>query len=473
MLEVDTAGRSVFASGEWPQLLHAGFEGGGDEEAAVDPGSTLEQLLASTDQGQLVLGMVHEAIQPGQAADAIVHIDGQGLRRVHVEPIASPLLAGVSHALLTVLPTPPGGTVSVAGDPSWSAPVASADADPDDPELATTGDLQQTEGQDSTETELLDEHDAESGTRRKLMWLSFALLALALLALWALFGRGGDAASEMGPIDVEVLATEPVEIEPGQTWRTLGVAGLSEVHGIAAIDDGALVASVTGRIVRLDGAGEAQSVVVVGDPALSAISDLTATADGTSWALDAGMAQMYRISPDGDVTILEANFDPLRNARGIALGSDDTVWVASTASASIVRIGRDGGVVSTLPFPGRQPSDVIELDDGTLWFVDAEVIELVHVTPAGEILDTLPIESFFSNESPHLAVIDDVMWVTEPAQGSVFAVDLATNEPTGDRIMLTRPQGERVERPIGLTSDQDGQLWTVDSLGRATIVLGN
>lgn len=467
MLEVDTGGRTVFVSGDWTELAADDHADAGSQQA-----TTFEQLLHSVGQGEMVLGLVHQAIRPGEPGDAIVELHGHGLRHVHSEPIASPLIAGVKHALVSMAPAPAGATVSAVGDPSWTPPATPFAADVEEPS-SDAPEAGQPEGDAALgdATTAVDEVEAEPKRRRAWMWV--ALAAVLLLALWALFGRSDDAASGMGPVDVEVGATEPVEVEPGQTWRPLGVAGLDEIHGVAAIDDGALVASLTGRIVRLDDDGLAQSMVVVGDPVSTTISDLAADSDGTSWALDAGLAQIYRVSSDGDVTILEANFDPLRNARGIGLGRDNTIWVASTASSQLVRIGRDGGVVSTLPFPGRQPSDVVELADGTLWFVDAELIELVHVSAAGETIATLPIEGFFSNESPHLAVVDDLLWVTEPNQGSVFAVDLGADEPSGDRIMLARSGGERVERPIGLSAGAGGRLWTVDSLGRAVIVLDN
>jgi len=435
MLEFDRGGRATFVTGDWNAFV----------EGDADGVEAFEQLLARTGHATPILQAIEQTMLAGQGSQTLARVADGSLQVVATQPIASPVVAARDHALVYLAPAPPGTALP---EQSWTGTSA------DDPN-ADVG--------------------ASPSPGRSRVWVALALLALVGLLLWLLVRGGGSSdtelAADMGPVEIEIVPTEPIEVAPGQTWRPLGVGGLSDVHGIAATDNGAVVAATNGRVITLDADGVALFGVQVGDGIDTAISDVVATPDGTSWLLDAGQAQLYQVDPAGAVRVVEPTFDPLRNARGIALGSDDTVWVASTASSQILRIGRDGGLVDSIALPGRQPNDVVELEDGTLWFIDAELIELVRVNLDGETLQTQPLESFFSNEGPHLTLVGGQVWVTEPMQGSVFAIDAETGERVVEGIDLVRAGDIRVERPIGITSTNDGHIWTVDSLGRATIVV--
>jgi streptogramin lyase len=105
--------------------------------------------------------------------------------------------------------------------------------------------------------------------------------------------------------------------------------------------------------------------------------------------------------------------------------------------------------------------------------IDAQELELVHLTEAGDLIRALPLDVFSSFQSPHLVLVDDRVWVTEPDMTAVFAVDAATGEPSGDRIELARPDGTRVDKPIGIAANADGQLWIPDSTAGAIILVTN
>lgn len=482
MLEFDRGGRATFVTGDWNAFV----------EGDADGVEAFEQLLARTGHATPILQAIEQTMLAGQGSQTLARVADGSLQVVATQPIASPVVAARDHALVYLAPAPPGTALP---EQSWTGsdaatpttPVADffaqkqAAAEPDAAMSDTEGELAATSQPEapSADGASADDPNADVGASpspgRSRVWVALALLALVGLLLWLLVRGGGSSdtelAADMGPVEIEIVPTEPIEVAPGQTWRPLGVGGLSDVHGIAATDNGAVVAATNGRVITLDADGVALFGVQVGDGIDTAISDVVATPDGTSWLLDAGQAQLYQVDPAGAVRVVEPTFDPLRNARGIALGSDDTVWVASTASSQILRIGRDGGLVDSIALPGRQPNDVVELEDGTLWFIDAELIELVRVNLDGETLQTQPLESFFSNEGPHLTLVGGQVWVTEPMQGSVFAIDAETGERVVEGIDLVRAGDIRVERPIGITSTNDGHIWTVDSLGRATIVV--
>jgi len=201
------------------------------------------------------------------------------------------------------------------------------------------------------------------------------------------------------------------------------------------------------------------------------ITDLDTSENDATWVLDAGVGQISQVGADGDIIVLGTDPGLLRNARGLGVGHDDTVFVASTATGQLVQIAADGQLIRSIELPGRQPSDVVQSADGTLWMIDAQDLELVHLSEDGELLSALALDAFSSVESPHVALVDDVLWVTEPEMSAVFAVDTATGQPTGERIELSRPDGSRVAKPIGIAANAAGQLWIPDSIAGAIIIV--
>ena len=278
---------------------------------------------------------------------------------------------------------------------------------------------------------------------------------------------------EPGPVSTNLVDTELVQISVAQTWRSIGAEVLGEVQAVTTTPVGGVVADVNGRMIRLDAQGAAVEVINVSGGGSTFITDLTTDENGSVWVLDAGLGQVSRVGPDGTVRVLESDPDPLRNARGAGAGLGNTLYVASTANAQLTQLDTGGGLVRVIALPGRQPSDVAQAADGSLWMIDAQELELVHLTEAGDLIRALPLDVFSSVQSPHLVLVDDRVWVTEPDMTAVFAVDAATGEPSGDRIELARPDGTRVDKPIGIAANADGQLWIPDSIAGAIILVTN
>ena len=274
-----------------------------------------------------------------------------------------------------------------------------------------------------------------------------------------------------GPIDAELIETEPVSVRTGQVWRSIGIEVLASVHGIAsdARTGGVAIADVNGRVVRLDTVGGSQAVLGIGGSSGAFVSDLVG-GQNAIWALDAGAGRVIRINPDDTVTALDTDPVPLRNARGIGLAEDGSLWIASTAAAQLTNIAIDGSARSTIAVPGRQPTDVVAFG-AMLWFVDAQEFALVQVDLAGVEQQAVPLARFTSLEAPHLVLVDDELWLTEPEGSRVTAVDPASGSIVGERIELVRPDGTAVAKPIGITATDDGRIWVVDSGAGGVLIL--
>ena len=79
--------------------------------------------------------------------------------------------------------------------------------------------------------------------------------------------------------------------------------------------------------------------------------------------------------------------------------------------------------------------------------------------------------AFTSQTSPHLAIVGSSLWVTDPEMSTMFQVDLATGEATGERVVLSRPGDVRISKPVGISADPAGRLWITDSTGAATSIV--
>ena len=77
---------------------------------------------------------------------------------------------------------------------------------------------------------------------------------------------------------------------------------------------------------------------------------------------------------------------------------------------------------------------------------------------------------FGSGESPHLAIAGDTLWISEPDESQVFAVNVNSGEVVEELTELERPGGAQLDKPVGITVGQDGRLWLVDSRAAAVVI---
>jgi len=495
VLEIDGHGRTTFATGPWAELSETDNHGA----------AAFEELLERTRTADQVLDLVGTVIATGVARQ-VEAPQLTGSRWIQIVPIPSPHRADQRHALVAVTrskadgervagPTPTPSAVAnsaaavapaaAVADSKGEAPDAAAGGSQAEPAATAVAAEADPEGSAPAAAEEVSagEHDSDthdlteapSKNRRGFFgWLLIGIAGLLAVVVISKLWPSSDGSADTGPIDVTISPADAVEVGPGQSWRPTGVANVGESHGIAVTGSGsAYVAGVNGTVVRLDADAGAVGAVSLGGEETTFVSDIVADDSGTVWALDAGEGRLFRISGDDSVVQVATDPLPLRNARGIGMSSDGAAWIASTASAQLVKIAADGAVTNSVPLPGRQASDVVEAPDGTLWIVDAQELELVQLSVTGEILATVSDDllGFTSPTSPHLTIVEDSLWVTDPEQSAVFEVDLTTGEMMGERIVLSRPGDTRINKPIGIASDTAGRLWITDSTGAATTIL--
>lgn len=139
-------------------------------------------------------------------------------------------------------------------------------------------------------------------------------------------------------------------------------------------------------------------------------TDLALGSDRSVYVLDSGSADIRRIAPDGTVSTVagggvdglgdggDARAAELYNPRGIALGPQNTLYIADTGNHRIRRVDADG-TITTVAGGGVSlndggvatsarlvnPTDVAVAPDGTLYIADSGHRRIRMVTPAGTI----------------------------------------------------------------------------------------
>lgn len=279
----------------------------------------------------------------------------------------------------------------------------------------------------------------------------------------------GEISSEVVVVDGATPAA--AQINESQIWRWLGIGQLSEIRGVDVLPDGsgAVFVDAAGLLVQVD---EGASVTRVVDMRLgqSEYSDVHVTDDGSVWAVDAMNARLRRIAPDDGIEIVAVEGGALAWARGLGPGADATIWIASPVSGQLTQIDQSGATLVAVPVAGYQPVDVLQSDDGNVWFIDAQGFQLVRMTPTGEVELEVGLDAFTSVEAPHLDLHDGVLWVTNPEASQVQAFDAATGERLGEPITLLSGSGQGLNKALGIAVDSEGRIWVPDAKSAALTI---
>lgn len=274
-------------------------------------------------------------------------------------------------------------------------------------------------------------------------------------------------------LEQRIVETTAVPITEQQVWRpvTLGAGG--QIRGIAADrTGGAVVADTRGRMVRLDSEGATIEIIAASGGGSTELNDIAVDDQDVAWIIDGGNGLLYAIDRSARPNLISRDGGIFSNARGIGVGIDGSLWVASTARERVMNVSREGAVLNEIILPGTQPSDVVQRPDGLLWVVDAGQIQLLLVTPEGSVERSLPLTTFTSVEGPQLATDGQRLWMTDPEAGQVVTRDLQSGEPVGDAIALRRPDGGATDKAVGISVEPgSGRLWIVDSRSPAITIL--
>lgn len=148
------------------------------------------------------------------------------------------------------------------------------------------------------------------------------------------------------------------------------------------------------------------------------------------------------LAAPGDVT--EIGLAAGSTPRGIAVGSDNNIWVTGGTSHTIARVAPDGAATAfalTGPLANGNPWGIAAGPDGNLWFTAPDVGLIGRISPQGGVSQvTLPEQGLRPRQIA--AGSDGNMWFTEQG-GRIGRVSM-----TGDVTLFEVPWADSQPRDI-------------------------
>ena len=172
-------------------------------------------------------------------------------------------------------------------------------------------------------------------------------------------------------------------------------------------------------------------------------------------------APAARANPE---TVKEIDLVAGSTPRGIAVGSDNNIWVTGGTSNTIARVTPEGTATAfalTGPVAGGNPWGIAAGPDGNLWFTAPDIGLIGRMTPQGAITP-FPLPDRSLRPRQIAAGSDDNMWFTEQSgkigritmngQVEMFDVPWPSSEPRditpgpvgSNRLYFTDPGADRV-----------------------------
>jgi DNA-binding beta-propeller fold protein YncE len=296
--------------------------------------------------------------------------------------------------------------------------------------------------------------------------------------------------AETGPVAAPPANSQPAPLLGGTA--TLFAQGLQQPRGIALAPDGRIYVAEggSGKLQVFDAAGNAlgllpQGAETIGEPSDVAVDSSSdpASDPASIVVLDAAIGRVWRFALDGSAqpdVVIDGGL--AQAGRGLTVGPDGRVWVASTARSVLAGSaldantlqdnGQDGGDPITVALTGgegAQPTDVVVGQGGALFVADPVRQRLDRYSPFGTLEQGWPLPIANTLDSPHLAVdAAGRIYVTDPEAGRVELRD-----HTGEAIGAWDVAGllGHPVKLVGIAVAPDGALWLTDSTGGSVIVL--
>lgn len=191
-------------------------------------------------------------------------------------------------------------------------------------------------------------------------------------------GTGNDGFISVVSPDLDVVQIK---------WIEGGRDGVVLHDPLGLIIDGPFVHVADTTAIRTFNRTTGAPVRSVDVPGAVRLNDLAAGADGTLYVTDSGNDQnagaLYRISPEGQVTVFAERSDTLQRPNGVAVLSDGTVVHGGLLGKTLFYRNPEGRILRQRDLPTGRIDGIIATANGDL-FVASQDGQLVYRVPADE-----------------------------------------------------------------------------------------
>jgi Double zinc ribbon/NHL repeat len=311
-----------------------------------------------------------------------------------------------------------------------------------------------------------------------------AVVAGSLILLFALTRLLGSMnnASPSSPATSTVPSPNVLTSTGGtgvQVAKVLGSsAGLAAPQEAVELRGGNVAVVDTGnaRLVLLNSKGKLLKAIRTGKQRLRQPYSVAAT--GTSiYLLDAERGSIERYDIAGHFQGEVARDPILSRARGMSLGPDGSLYVASPGSNSVVVLDSSGkmlrrldGTVGAGGGKFNQPSDVYVGPSGSIYVLDNNNFEVKEMTPTGKSIAHWPAPASTTLDSAHVLALPNGRLLVSDPTGSL----LLYKRPGATAVRLTlraSSTGSSGQSPLGVSLTRNGQVLVTDATGNRVLVI--
>jgi DNA-binding beta-propeller fold protein YncE len=151
---------------------------------------------------------------------------------------------------------------------------------------------------------------------------------------------------------------------------------------------------------------------------------------------------------------------------GITAAADKMIYIADTCTSSVLKITTGGelqGRFTAGETPGvrfEQPIDVVVDQAGMIYALDLRQ-RIALLDPTGALQTTWPVQIGINLGASNLAMLNGVLYLTNPDNHTVTAVDSVS----GQAITFGRGGSGPGEfsQPVGIAAGPDGRIYVMDS----------
>lgn len=234
----------------------------------------------------------------------------------------------------------------------------------------------------------------------------------------------------------------------------------------AFVYHGIFNASLPARMIAIDTAPEVVVILI----ALGGGDNLDAATDNLLL-----IAQTVTYTPTGTESVFtevvwqtQSPSSEWADVGAVAVGADDTIYVAG-GTVIYVFDPSDGSLSATIEVEGAlQLVDVAVAADGSLWAVDDEGGQLLHLSTDGDILETWAgTDALFAPNQLALDLTNEAIYLVNQATDTIQRLDAAVLAGEADPVKFA-VNAQREFPRVGLAlieADSEGYVVVVDGLG--------
>ena len=209
---------------------------------------------------------------------------------------------------------------------------------------------------------------------------------------------------------------------------------------------------------------------------------IAAGPDGNVWVTENATSKLASVTPAGIVTehTLSAAVctgpggkgggvsHAVGGLAGIAVGSDNNLWVASSSTDLILSVTTSASCAEFLLATGSAPYSMTLGPDGNVWFTEIGTNKIAKITTSGAVTE---FQGFSNNALTAFDWItsgpDGNVWFTEQSSSKIAKIVPGTGAFTEYSVI---GPGNSSLSPSGITTGPDGNLWFTAGgyLGKST-----